>query len=296
MKFRFMSPVGKILAIITVISLASCQKNNPVTTSADSNAATLSDSSTVADNSYTDVLNYAFVSTADNVNVWTANNVHSGNTVINNTGAVNITHLGCAIYHFDDTIPGSYPKTLTLDFGTGCTSADGIVRKGKIIYVFTGPILFPGDSATVTFDQYNVNGYGLQGAYLIANTSNNTVGVQYTTQVTNGIITYPDASNYHYSHHRVITQTTGMSTPFDLSDDAFTISGNSSFSSSAGNSLVCNTTTPLVKTFVCPHISAGVIAFTYNQSLNGTIDFGNGTCDNIATLIVGNIHKTITLR
>ena len=42
--------------------------------------------------------------------------------------------------------------------------------------------------------------------------------------------------------------TAGSATPFDISDDVYTISGNSSFSNSDGSSLVCTITTPLVKT------------------------------------------------
>ena len=88
------------------------------------------------------------------------------------TGVENTTtNLGCAIYTLDDTIPGEYPKTLTLDFGTGCTSADGIMRKGKLIYVFSDPLLVPGATASVTFDQYVVNGYGVLGTYTITNNS-----------------------------------------------------------------------------------------------------------------------------
>ncbi len=65
---------------------------------------------------------------------------HKGQTTTFSTEVQNITnHLGCAIYTIDDTIPGDYPKTLTLDFGTGCTSADGIIRSGKIVYVFSAP-------------------------------------------------------------------------------------------------------------------------------------------------------------
>ena len=98
----------------------------------------------------------------------------------------------CDLYS-GDTIPGEYPKTLTLDFGTGCTSADGIMRKGKLIYLFSGPLLLPGATASVSFNQYIVNGYGILGTYTITNNSSESLGISFTTQVTNGIITYPDA-------------------------------------------------------------------------------------------------------
>jgi hypothetical protein len=46
----------------------------------------------------------------------------------------------------------------------------------------------------------------------------------------------------------------------------------------------------------CHNVSSGIISFVYDQVVNGTIDFGNGTCDNLATLTVGATQRTIILR
>jgi hypothetical protein len=301
MKIHFIPNTLKILALAAVISLTSCKKDvtdvtNP--NSGNSGAANLSDSSTAADNMYYDVLNNAFVSYSDNTGKMSSSGSRSGQTTTFSTEAVNgtETHMGCAIYSLDDTIPNNYPKTLTADFGSGCTSADGIFRKGKLTYVFSGPIYFPGATVSVTFSQYVVNGYGLQGSYLITNNSTGSGDLVINTKVTNGIITYPNATNYHYSHNKTFTLISGMDTPLDITDDVYNISGNCAFSDAAGNSLVFNVTTPLVKAISCHNISQGVLSFSYNQSINGTIDFGDGTCDNLATVTVGDIHRTIILR
>jgi len=285
-----------LMAVISLV-LGSCKKSDVanVTASNDSKAATLSDSSTVAENVYYDVLNNAFVGYSDNASSMGVS--QSGKTTILSTGTEGIGtgHLSCAIYTISDTVHGQYPKTLTLDFGTGCASIDGIIRTGKLIYTFSGPLFTPGTTVTVSFNQYTVNGYGIQGTYAITNNSTQS-GVSFTTLVTNGILTCPDATNFHYSHNKTYTQTAGASTPFDISDDVYAISGNSAFSSSDGSSLVLNITTPLVRNFTCLNITQGVVAFVYNQGISGTIDFGDGTCDNTATLKVGSITKTITLR
>jgi hypothetical protein len=298
MKFRTFKIAGNLIALIAVISMASCKKD-AASNSNNTNAATLSDSSTVADNSYYDVLNNAFVGFEDNSTIWSSKNVQTGKTTTYSTEAtegVKSASLSCAIYTVSDSIPESYPKTLTLDFGTGCTSADGIFRTGKLVYVFTGPIIAPKATATVTFNNYTVNGYGLQGAYQIINNSSEQVGVSFNTIVTNGIITYPNTTNYHYSHNRTYIMTAGANTPFDISDDVYNITGNSSFSASDGSSIVWTISTPLVKAIACPYIEEGVVGFSYNQSVNGTIDFGDGTCDNKATISVGSLQEPITLR
>ena len=300
MNFRPLKTAGKWCALTAIISLSlgSCKKSDvsSVTASNESKAATLSDSSTVAENAYYDVLNNAFVGYSDNVSNMGVS-VQSGKTTILSTGTngTGTGHLSCANYTISDSTPGHYPKTLTLDFGTGCSSVDGVVRTGKVIYTFSGPLFTPGTTVSVSFNQYTVNGYGVQGTYAISNNSTQN-GVSFTTLVTNGILTCPDATNFHYSHNKTFTQTAGASTPFNISDDVYAISGNSAFSSSDGSSLVLNVTTPLVRNFTCLNITQGVVAFVYNQGISGTIDFGDGACDNSATLKVGSISRTITLR
>jgi len=298
MNFRLISTTGKIIALLAVISLASCKKDATATNSEQNNAANLTDSSTTADNMYYDVLNTAMVGFEDNSTVWNVTGTRTGNPTTLSTRVMGSGNIGCAVYSFDNSVPGEYPKTLTLDFGAGCISADGISRSGKVIYLFSGPIVSPGTTVGVTFVNYAVNGYGIQGEYSITNNSSDQVGISINTQVTNGIITYPNATNYHYSHNKTYIQTAGATTPFDISDDVYSISGTSSFSNTEGNTLVftANPLAPLEKAVICPNISKGVVAFSYNQSLSGTIDFGDGTCDKLATIFIGNYHSIINLR
>jgi hypothetical protein len=295
MKFRSIVNAAKLIALVAIVSLASCKKDSSSSNSNESNAATLSDSSTAADNTYYDVLNNAFVGFSDNISVWSASTAHSSKTATFGTEGVT-SHMGCAIYTLDDSIPGEYPKTLTLDFGSGCTSVDGILRKGKLTYLFSGPLLSPGSTASVTFTNYVVNGFGVQGQYSITNNSSELNGISFTTQVINGIITYPSTANYHYSHNKTYVMTAGSATPYDITDDVYSVTGNSSFSVPGGNSIVFTTSTPLVKAVACHNVSSGIVNFVYNGSINGTIDFGDGSCDNLATVKVGTFTKTIILR
>ncbi len=298
MKIRIINHSLKTLAFSAFLLTTACKKSitNITTPSQDGAAATLSDSSTVADNAYNDVLINAFFGYNDELTSGAVNKLHNGGTAVNSVNQVNTIPFSCAAYTVA-TDSGSYPKTLTLDFGAGCSgSIDSVFRKGKIIYVFSGPLLTPGTTVSANFDQYFVNGYGLQGSCSITNTSSLANGVSFTLQVTNGIFTFPDLTNFHYSGNKTVQMTAGSNTPFNFADDVYAITGNSNFSASDGTSMVSTVTTPLVRSFICKYISAGVISFVYNQTINGTIDFGDGTCDNAATLVAGNITKQITLR
>lgn len=297
MKFRFIYQSGKILAAAAILFSTACKKNI-TQPSKDSAAASLSDSSTAADNAYNDVLVNAFFGYSDEMANGGTGGLQHGGTSTNGVNQVNRIYFSCAAYTLvNDSSQSGYPKTLTLDFGAGCSSSiDGVTRQGKIIYVFSGPLLTPGTTVSAVFDHYYVNGFGLQGICSITNNSTQQSGISFTTQVTNGIFIFPDLTNFHYSGTRTIQMTAGASTPSDFSDDVYAITGNSNFSASDGTSLVSTITTPLVKAFPCKYISKGVISFVYNQDLNGTIDFGDGTCDNTAGLVVGSINRQITLR
>ncbi len=293
MKIQVLKPAGYCLLLSAVMMAASCQKDLR-SSNTDASAAALSDSSTAADNAYSDGLTNAFYGYADNV-ATAVENKRNGVIAVNSTAGNSVRpQFSCAVATVTST-DGSFPVTLSLDFGTGCTSTDSITRKGKITCTYSAPLYTSGAVVSVSFDKYYVNSYGLQGIYSITNTSADSVP-QFVARVSNGIFSYPDGTNFHYTSNKIVTMTGGTSTPFYFPDDVYSITGNGNFSSSSGNSVVLTVTTPLLKSLVCPSISSGVISFVYNTSIKGTIDFGNGDCDNSATLTAGSLVKTIALR
>ena len=52
-----------------------------------------------------------------------------------------------------------FPKTITIDFGTSCTSPNGITRKGIIRVVISDSVRKTGSTAVMTFDNYFVNNF-----------------------------------------------------------------------------------------------------------------------------------------
>jgi hypothetical protein len=255
----------------------------------------MSTSSATADNQYNDVLNVGLQVGA------------GGSTTIDKTGSfaiagshTTITGPGgatpCAILSASITDSTVYPVSVAIDFGSGCTGADGITRKGKVTYVFSGRIYVPGTTVSVTFSSYSVNGYQLAGNYSITNTSTGS-GIAFQWKVAGGQITFPDGTSYTYAGTRNVTQTAGAGT-LTLLDDSYSITGSHSYGSSTGKTLTDSITTPLVWPVTCNHIVSGVIGFTYSYngaSVNGTLDYGSGTCDDTATIKAGVTTKTVEL-
>jgi hypothetical protein len=189
-----------------------------------------------------------------------------------------------------------FPKTVTLDFGNGCTGKDGKVRSGKIITVFSGPMRNAGSKATTTFMDYNVDSFMVEGTHTIENTSTSNK-MAWTVSVSDGKITNTESGKWikwDAVHEHI--QTEGNGTSFNPLDDVFKITGNSNGSNSNGNSWTTIISQPLIRKFICPWRESGEIAITRkSNTVTAVLDYGDGTCDNKATVTIGGITKTITL-
>ena len=190
--------------------------------------------------------------------------------------------------------PGVFPKTVTIDFGAGCLGRDGKFRKGKIITVFTGRMKIPGSKATTTFEGYKVDSVTVKGTHEVTNNSlsNNNI---FTTKVIEGKLIWDSGRWVTWSSIRTVIQLEGNGTPNWPIDDVFSITGAGRGENSRGKSWAHEVVEPLIKKFTCRWISKGVLRIRFNNT-NGILNFGNGECDNKATLTINGNVKIITLR
>jgi len=190
-----------------------------------------------------------------------------------------------------------FPAKVEIDFGAGCTGHDGITRKGKIIIVYSKHLILPGATATTTFDGYYVDGIHVEGTHLITNNSSAN-GLALSVKVTNAKLTFENGNYTEWNTEKNWIQSQGFGT-VQPSDDIFELSGSSNGSTKRGEKFyqwTAATTTPLVKKFTCKHIVQGSITFSKNNSGTAVLDYGDGSCDNKATLTAGNWSLEITLR
>jgi hypothetical protein len=191
--------------------------------------------------------------------------------------------------------PGAFPKTITLDFGTGCTNPNSNIERSGIVHiVLSDSFRLTGSTAIMTFDNYYVNGYKKEGTITWTNTSTATVR-SWSRQVVNGKITAPDGRFWFHNGLKQITQVAGNNTPRILLDDAFSITGSSVITNSLGDTRTATIEIPLHKRVDCDHVDEGSIRFQGPNHF-ATLDFGNGICDAIATISINNYQpRTITL-
>ena len=147
----------------------------------------------------------------------------------------------------------------------------------------------------LTFDGYFVNGFKKEG--IITWTNNSTANVKgWQRKVENGKITAPTGKYWLHSGIKTVVQTAGYSTPRNLLDDVFSITGNSSVTNSNGITRTSSILEALQKKSTCENITKGKIELS-GPNHKATIDFGNGDCDNVATISIdGGTAITFQLR
>jgi len=180
------------------------------------------------------------------------------------------------------------------DFGTACTF-NGNTRSGKIRVVLSDSVRRAGSTAVMTFENYIINGYKIEGTYTWTNTS--TPGTRsWTRRTENGKVTVV-ASGRYWTHSglRTVVQTAGVST-YTRVDDVFSITGNHTVTNAANVSRDITVLEALQKKTACANIDKGKLK-VQGPNHYAVIDFGDGTCDNLATLSIdGRTPRTIILR
>ncbi|MBS1737182.1 MAG: hypothetical protein JSS98_11350 [Bacteroidetes bacterium] len=202
----------------------------------------------------------------------------------------------CFTVTVEPKIIHQFPKTVTLDFGSGCLGKDGKLRKGKIVSIFTGPMLIPGSKASVTFVDYSVDSFAIAGTMTIQNTSLSNKQA-WRSEIIDGKITNTQSGFWRkYAGVKERVQIEGNGTPLYPLDDVFQITGNANGSNSNGNVWSSTIINPVIKKFTCFWRSKGTVQINRNNNTAVAIlDYGDGTCDNKATLTINGVTHIITL-
>jgi len=192
--------------------------------------------------------------------------------------------------------PGEFPKTVTIDFGSGCTFNDGHTRKGKIITVYTGRMINQGSKATTTFDGFYFDTIKVEGTHTLQNNSTDTK-LKFTATVEHGKLSAASGNFVEWSGNRTWMQSEGSSTPYNFLDDSYSITGSTQGSLHKDGNVSTWTTEiidPLIRNLVCRYIVKGQTRITWNN-LTAILDFGAGTCDDQAEVNYNGIKFSITL-
>ena len=184
--------------------------------------------------------------------------------------------------------------TKTIDFGTtGCTLDNGNVLKGKIIIVFVYQPTATSHSITYTFEDFYHNAIKFAGTKTFTRVRiPATASVPAHPKVTMNMdmtATFPNGDVYHRTGIRSREIIEGLGND-DFSDNVYKITGNWQTTGPNGGTQDSTITTELHVKMSCiavqkPLIVSGVITIVRGGN-TATLDYGDGTCDNLAVLTV----------
>ena len=180
---------------------------------------------------------------------------------------------------------GTFPQTVTVDFGTGCTDSKGRVRKGKIIIVMSDTLIKANATRTVTYSNFSIDSAKIEGTRTWKNNGVNAQGQpSFTRSVVNGKITFKDGTFATWNATHTVVKTKGASTRTPL-DDEWSVTGNETGTNRKNKTYSSVINSPIVHRALCPWIVSGVRTITTsNKVFSLDYSYGGGDCDRDALL------------
>lgn len=190
----------------------------------------------------------------------------------------------CATVTLEPTI--GYPKTLTIDYGAdGCTM-NGHTISGTITATITDRLRVEGTTVSISFTDFSVDTLAVDGSIALTINSvsiaNNTI--DFTAALTDLVISMPSGN---IEMAGTMNVTWNINTLTNYEDDTFEILTGSTFTGTnkRGKTFTGSVTETLIYTVECETIVQGKAQFETNEiAYPATIDFGDGTCDHVATV------------
>ena len=182
-----------------------------------------------------------------------------------------------------DSGEGTFPRTITLDYGDGCEDARGHVKKGKIVIVVSAEMDLPGAVRTTTFDNFFVDDRQMIGTRTLTNTSGE-AAVNPSFAFSDVVEMIHDGRSRSKTAEGTRTWIAGFDTRADRTDDIFEMTGISSMSCREGQAMSRTIIEPVVFDAACGYPVSGIVEMTKPRGGIITLNFGDGTCDDQATV------------
>lgn len=192
--------------------------------------------------------------------------------------------------------------TGSIDFGTeGCALENGNILKGKITLSFSGNFTSPEQTISYTFDNFYHNGKKIQGSKTITRTQESTELLEaihpvYTCTI-DMTITFEDETVYSRIGNNTREYIEGFDTIDDCYDNVFLVTGTQTTNKPNGDTWQSTIKTPLRYESACkkPFPVSGTISKVKN-GVETLVDYGNGECDNLATITTDGVTTPIELK
>jgi hypothetical protein len=199
----------------------------------------------------------------------------------------------CATITHDTTV---YPRELIIDFGEeNCLCNDGRYRRGKIIITYTGRYRMPGTVISHGFEDYYVNDNKIEGTKVVTNMGKNDSGHTYfVIEVVGVIYKANEGGTVSWNSSREREWVEGEDTRIRR-DDVYLITGTADGIRANGETWEKVIINALRVELNCRFIVSGTVQISPENRPVRLLDYGNGECDNIATVLINGVTYTIYL-
>ena len=199
--------------------------------------------------------------------------------------------LDCATRTVDSTT-----NTITVDFGSSCIDNRGRERSGQIIITQTGRRFEPGSIMTITFNNFYIDGVQVEGTRTLQNISaTEDDDPKFQVTLEGGRLTWEDGT----SATREVSRTKTWLRTANPENDTWQIEGSVNGVTRSGETYSCLIIEPLLFARGCSTIRfvvpvAGIKEYSKGDELY-TVDYGDGTCDRMATVTHDGVTEEIKL-
>ncbi|MAO07983.1 MAG: hypothetical protein CL596_04645 [Alteromonas sp.] len=234
----------------------------------------------------------ALVAKTDNIVEGTQNIVEGGYVRIEEPGRMSGNDIFPECTSFTISGGGNNGGTIVIDFGDGCELANGAFVTGSIDLEY-GPLVAGQRNITYNYVDYTYNGNSVTGGGTILRKVANGNGNPESTVNESIEVSFPDTPvTATRTGQRIAEWVDGVGSGI-WADNVYFIDGNWQTNLSNGFERTGVVTETLVRKLSCLYLVSGRIEVT-QEGLTGTLDFGDGDCDAIATIIFnGNEYPVV---
>lgn len=186
-------------------------------------------------------------------------------------------------------------KKIILDFGEGCETRNGDSVKGKLIMEFNFNLAERTLYVEQQFDDFYFNDKKIEGNISKVKIRINDEGKPEATITKDLKITWPDGTFATVKGERTRIKVDGLGNSH-WGDDVFSITGSWEITYRDGKTRTVTVVEPLRKEMSCRFIVSGVVEIKTKDGLKMQLDYGDGSCDDLATLTVNGTTKEIHLK
>ena len=185
-----------------------------------------------------------------------------------------------------DTTGTGYPILITVEYGDSTVTKKGRVLSGTVTIEISAKKGTDGYTRTITYLGCSIDSIGIEGTS-IQKFNNDTTSARKMTISSDITFTLADGTVINRVEDTVREWLQGLDTQLDRDDNMIQVTGSIQVESSTGDSYERLITEPLIELGDCRHPVEGIVQYSQNETVMAELNYGDGTCDNLAILTTG---------